>query len=109
MLYVIALKRLILFSFVFERCTKYSRIPPECVLIQDTTNPCCQVPYCDFKNPSPFPNGVPTPTSLAPTARPGVPTVAPLVPPTMTTTLRPVLNPSSTLAPPSSTLTPQGR
>lgn len=90
------------------RCTKYGRLPNECILMQDPKEPCCQVPFCDFTNPTPFPNGVPTPAPIMPTARPGVPTVAPLTPPSQVTTPRPAVNPSPTPNPPSSTLTPRG-
>ncbi|XP_076113274.1 uncharacterized protein LOC143080959 isoform X2 [Mytilus galloprovincialis] len=54
-----------------DRCTKYTNIPKECVLVSDPNDKCCQVPYCDFKNPTPFPNGIPTPgPNMGPTPVP---------------------------------------
>ncbi|KAL5022346.1 hypothetical protein ScPMuIL_001501 [Solemya velum] len=45
-----------------EKCARYPSIDmTRCVLIQDPNEPCCKVPYCDFVNPTPFPNGIPTP------------------------------------------------
>ena len=71
--------------FSYSRCTKYTTIPKQCVLIQDPKKPCCQVPYCDYKNPTPFPNGIPTPRpGLVPTPGPGVITVAPYISPSFT-------------------------
>lgn len=86
-----------------SRCQKYSSIPNECVLIQDPNKPCCQVPYCDFTNPTPFPGGQPTPGPVQqPTPKPGVATVAPYVVPGLPSTPRPGVNteaPTFTIAP----------
>ncbi|KAL8616408.1 hypothetical protein ACOMHN_032262 [Nucella lapillus] len=44
-----------------EKCPILPDLPDRCVLVQSPTEPCCMVPYCDFVNPTPFPNGTPTP------------------------------------------------
>ena len=56
---------------VYFRCTKYTNLPNKCVLVVDPNDKCCQVPYCDYLNPTPFPNGIPTPApNKAPTPPP---------------------------------------
>ena len=56
---------------VYFRCTKYTNLPNKCVLVADPNDECCQVPYCDYLNPKPFPNGIPTPApNKAPTPPP---------------------------------------
>ncbi|XP_060567789.1 mucin-2-like isoform X2 [Ruditapes philippinarum] len=92
-----------------EKCQKYSSIPNECVLVQDPKKPCCQVPFCDFTNPTPFPGGVPTPApAQTPSPKPGVITVAPYIIPGVTNTPRPGVNPSPTPGPTFTTAKPQG-
>lgn len=96
-----------LISFHF-RCPTFGTIPAECRLIQDQNKPCCQVPYCDFVNPTPFTGGIPTPKPKIPTPRPGVVIVAPYVIPQASTSA-PWINP--TPAPsnqPSPTPRPEG-
>ncbi|XP_060063144.1 kielin/chordin-like protein [Ylistrum balloti] len=69
-----------------QRCQRYNNIPKDkCVLIEDPNDKCCEVPYCDFLNPTPFPNGAPTPQPImAPSPNPGVsPTPKPNVQPTL--------------------------
>jgi hypothetical protein len=47
-------------------------------MVQDPKDACCQVPYCDYVNPSPFPHGIPTPApNPFQTPLPGQVTVAP--------------------------------
>ncbi|XP_052233684.1 uncharacterized protein LOC127846468 isoform X4 [Dreissena polymorpha] len=91
-----------------EKCQKYSALPRQCVLVQDVNKPCCQVPYCDFTNPTPFPTGMPTPQPLIPTPRPGVVTVAPYIVPGISSSQPPSVNLSPTPFPPSPTPQPQG-
>ena len=75
------------------------------MLIQDQNKPCCQVPYCDYTNPTPFPGGIPTPgPAKIPTPGPGVITVAPYVVPGFTATAGP--SPSPGVSP---TPAPQGK
>ncbi|WAR11992.1 SAS-like protein [Mya arenaria] len=89
-------------------CQKYGALPSECVLVQDVNKPCCQVPYCDFTNPTPFPTGMPVPQPIFPTSPPGVSTVAPYLVPGLPNTPPSYVNPSSTNMPPSPTPQPQG-
>ncbi|XP_052816208.1 uncharacterized protein LOC128242861 isoform X2 [Mya arenaria] len=91
-----------------EKCQKYGALPSECVLVQDVNKPCCQVPYCDFTNPTPFPTGMPVPQPIFPTSPPGVSTVAPYLVPGLPNTPPSYVNPSSTNMPPSPTPQPQG-
>lgn len=78
-------------------------------MVQDPKKPCCQVPFCDFTNPTPFPGGVPTPApAQTPSPKPGVVTVAPYIIPGVTNTPRPGVNPSPTPAPTFTTVKPQG-
>ncbi|XP_046585152.1 uncharacterized protein LOC124292144 [Haliotis rubra] len=35
-----------------ERCPRYADMPPQCKLIPDFTDPCCQKPSCDFSGTS---------------------------------------------------------
>ncbi|KAK3581064.1 hypothetical protein CHS0354_033850 [Potamilus streckersoni] len=78
-----------------EKCPRYSSISQQCILLQDPKNPCCQKPYCDFVNPTPFPTGYPTPQpNLIPTPGPGVMTAAPYVIPFLAPTPSPVAGPS---------------
>ncbi|XP_070202959.1 uncharacterized protein [Littorina saxatilis] len=52
-------------------------LPPQCRLVRDTTNPCCQKPYCDFTQTTP----IPTPgTTLHPPTGPTGPTQYPPTP-----------------------------
>ncbi|KAJ8302983.1 hypothetical protein KUTeg_019379 [Tegillarca granosa] len=44
-----------------EKCNAFPNLDSRCVLVQDPQKPCCKKPYCDFVNPTPFPNGAPTP------------------------------------------------
>ncbi|XP_060570089.1 uncharacterized protein LOC132728460 isoform X2 [Ruditapes philippinarum] len=61
-----------------KRCTDYPQVPTQCVMVQDPKDACCQVPYCDYVNPSPFPHGIPTPApNPFQTPLPGQVTVAP--------------------------------
>ncbi|XP_067652673.1 mucin-2-like [Haliotis asinina] len=56
-----------------EKCQKFPSLPTQCVLIQDPSDKCCQKPYCDFMNPTPFPGGIPTPAGVfTPTPVPGI-------------------------------------
>jgi len=68
-----------------KRCQDYPQLPTQCVMVQNPNDTCCQVPYCDFVNPTPFPGGLPTPQpNPYLTPAPGMPTVtlAPGVQPT---------------------------
>ncbi|KAJ8302722.1 LOW QUALITY PROTEIN: hypothetical protein KUTeg_019118 [Tegillarca granosa] len=61
-----------------QRCQEFPNLPNRCVLIQNPNDKCCKAPYCDFINPTPFPNGVPTPAPTL-TPKPGVnPMLTPL-------------------------------
>ncbi|XP_053376973.1 uncharacterized protein LOC123528762 [Mercenaria mercenaria] len=61
-----------------KKCSEYTSLPKECILVQDPKQPCCQVPYCDFINPTPFPTGYPTPPpQVSPTPQTNVIVVAP--------------------------------
>ena len=71
------------------RCPVLPQFPQDrCVLVQDPQEPCCMIPYCDFVNPTPFPNGTPTPfPALVPTGRTTlVPGTGPAFTPTATPT-----------------------
>ncbi|XP_041376891.1 uncharacterized protein LOC121389362 [Gigantopelta aegis] len=64
-----------------ERCPRFAAMPPQCHLIKDARNPCCQTPVCDFTSTSgqntghgnltPNPAGTPTPGSGLNTPTPG--------------------------------------
>ncbi|KAK3591361.1 hypothetical protein CHS0354_040323 [Potamilus streckersoni] len=72
-----------------ERCTQYPNLPQQCILMPDPNDRCCQKPYCDFVNPTPFPTGYPTPSpNMYPSPLPGQPTPSP----------GPQINPSPTPA-----------
>ncbi|KAK7505814.1 hypothetical protein BaRGS_00003085, partial [Batillaria attramentaria] len=38
-----------------EKCTRYDYIPPNCRLVSDFTNPCCQIMKCDLVTSTPTP------------------------------------------------------
>ena len=75
--------------FFISRCTSFPNLDSRCVLVQDPQEPCCQKPFCDYVNPTPFPNGVPTPAPLmTPSPKPGQ-TPNPFATPSPQTTLAP--------------------
>lgn len=65
-------------QFPPARCPVMPALPEDrCVLVQDPREPCCMQPFCDFVNPTPFPNGRPTPfPQQVPSEQPGQSTVS---------------------------------
>lgn len=62
-----------LFKIIF-RCARYLDLPPQCRLVSDFREPCCQKPVCDLKGLTTSATGTgPTPTpapDLPPTLAP---------------------------------------
>ncbi|WAR12448.1 SAS-like protein [Mya arenaria] len=55
-----------------DRCPSYGALPPQCKMVPDFTNPCCQKPTCDFSGSFTDITG-----TLTPVPNPGGPTLVP--------------------------------
>ncbi|KAJ8302469.1 hypothetical protein KUTeg_018865 [Tegillarca granosa] len=65
--------------------TVYPNLPPQCILVKDKYNPCCNVPYCDLQNNTPLmPNNVPTQYQIVTPTTPQNLFVIPVTGPTVT-------------------------
>lgn len=49
MIYIVIFINIIIIIF---RCTRYTRLAPNCRLVDDFANPCCKVPRCDATPPT---------------------------------------------------------